>query len=498
MLPCMCKRLRPLPFFERDAGLWRRFSGRRTPVRPSCRSCIIGLSTAQNHLTIPDSSVVHSRLEGSVSPAYRERLTASYYEIIDKVTHMKRMTDIGLLFLLSLFTAGAGWGLSLDEAVRTALARNPGLNALRLEQEVARGQLQKAQLPLAANPTLESSGSRKDRSPEEGSGKVTNYGVKLSQEFEIAGQRGIRIDVAHKNLARVDLEIRDRARMLSYEVKAAYALVLAYKERAALAMEVARLQEDLLALTVTKYRAGDVSALETNLAEVEVSKARRDVLTAERNYREAVLALQGLMGDSPDSRLVVEGQLAPESVVMPDKETLRKTLPERPDVKAAAVESDRAGQAEKLIRREAIPSPTLGAFHNRDEQRNDTGIALSLSIPIFDRKQAERREAQARAQQARIRQTGLGRTVEREFEQEYMNLLSARQELSVYRKEIIAKSLENLELLNLAFKEGKISFFDVRLAQRDTVELRFGYLDSLLRAQQALYAVERAIGGDLR
>jgi cobalt-zinc-cadmium efflux system outer membrane protein len=322
--------------------------------------------------------------------------------------------------------------------------------------------------------------------------------VRLSQQFEIAGQRGIRIDVAQKNLARVGLEIRDRERMLSYEVKSSYSLVLAYKERTALAVEVAKLQEDLLRLTMTKYQAGDVSALEMNLAEVEVSKARRDLLAVERVYREAVIALQGLMGDSPDSRVTVEGQLAPESIIVPDKEILRKTLPERPDVKAAAVESDRTGRAEQLVRREAIPSPSLGGFYNRDDLRNDTGIALSISIPIFDRKQAERREAQARAQQARIRQTGLGRTVEREFEQEYANLLSAHKELSVYRKEIIAKSLENLELLNLAFQEGKISFFDVRLAQRDTIELRFGYLDSLLRAQQALYAVERTIGGELK
>ncbi len=402
------------------------------------------------------------------------------------------------LVLAFILPTSLSWGLSMDEAVRAALARNPGLNALRLEQEVARSQVQKAQLPFPANPLLESTGSRKERLPEEGSGTVTNYGVRLSQQFEIAGQRGIRIDVAQKNLTRVALEIRDGERILAYEVKSAYALVLALKERMALAEEVARLQEDLLRLTRSKFQAGDVSALEVNLAEVEVSKAARDLFAAERSYGEAVLALQGLMGDSPESKLTVEGRLSPEFILVPDREVLRKALPDRPDIKAAAVESDRAGRAEQLIRREAIPSPSLGGFYNRDELRNDTGLALSISIPLFDRKQAEQREAQARLQQARIRQTGLARTVEREFEQEYTKLASANRELLVYRREIIAKSLENLELLNLAFKEGKISFFDVRLAQRDTIELRFQYLDSLLRATQAVYAMERTIGGELK
>ena len=316
--------------------------------------------------------------------------------------------------------------------------------------------------------------------------------------MRLPAREAFRIDVAQKNLTRVGLEIRNSERILAYEVKTAYAAALALKERVTLAQEVVRLRDDLLDLTKTKYQAGDVSALEVNLAEVEVSKAKKDLVAAERSFREAVLALQGLMGESPTAGLVMEGHLSPETIAIPDRETLRNVLPERPDIKAAAVEVDRSGRAEQLVRREAIPNPSLGGFYNRDELRNDTGILLSISVPIFDRKQAEQREAQARSGQARIRQTGLERTVEREFEQEYTNLISSYRELSVYKKEIIVKSLENLELLNLAFKEGKISFFDVRLAQRDTIELRFGYLDSILRAQQAIYAIERTIGGNLK
>lgn len=397
-----------------------------------------------------------------------------------------------------LSASGTAWGFTLDDALGAALARNPGLNALRLEEEVAQGQLQKAQLPFIANPILESSSSRKERSPDEGSGKATNYGVKLSQEFEVAGQRSIRIDVAQKNLARIALEIRDRERVLAYEVKNAYAQTLAFKERVALTEEVVRLREDLLDLTKTKYQAGDVSALEVNLAEVEVSKARSDLLTVQQGYRDAMLALQGLMGAGTDGLPSVEGQLMPDVIAFPDKETLRNTLPERPDIKAATVEVDRSNRAAELVGREAVPNPSLGGFYNRDELKSDVGMTLSISIPLFDRKQGEKREARARMEQARIKRAGLGLSIEREFEQVYTNLVSSLRQLSVYKREIIAKSLENLGLLNLAFKEGKIGFFDVRLAQRDAVDLRFAYLDALLRAQQAIYAMEQTIGGNLK
>ena len=75
------------------------------------------------------------------------------------------------------------------------------------------------------------------------------------------------------------------------------------------------------------------------------------------------------------------------------------------------------------------------------------------------------------------------RTINREFEEAYNALTSSQKELSLFKKEILDKSLENLGLLNLAYKEGKIGFFNVRLAQKDTIETQFAYLDTLFRAR---------------
>src|SRR3989339_29203 len=99
--------------------------------------------------------------------------------------------------------APSSHAMNLEEAMATALKQNPELQELRFEAESAEAQLDKARIPLIANPVLETSGSRRELDPEEESGWVTNYGVRLSQEFEVAGQRSIRIDVAQKNLARI-------------------------------------------------------------------------------------------------------------------------------------------------------------------------------------------------------------------------------------------------------------------------------------------------------
>jgi len=404
---------------------------------------------------------------------------------------------VATIFIVLLFSVPA-LALTLEEAVTTALKENPDLRALRLEAETAKAQLDKAELPLVSNPSLETYGSKKEKAPEEGSGRVTNYGIKLSQEFEVAGQRGIRIHVANKNLSKVSLDIADRERVLRYEVKSAYARALAAKERTGLTEEVVRVREDLLNLTKTKYQAGDASALEVNLAEVEAGKARSDLVAARQALEEAILGLQATLGGGSDDLPSVEGQLSPDVTIIPDRGTLKAVISERPDIKAAAVDVEKSSRATELVRREAIPNPSLGGFYNRDELRNEVGIILTISIPLFDTKQAEKREAQARLEQAKIRRAGLGLTIERELDETYKNLISTLNQLSLYKKEIIAKSIENLNLLNLAFKEGKISFFDVRLAQRDAIDVRFAYLDALLRAQLAINAMERTTGGSLQ
>ena len=408
---------------------------------------------------------------------------------------MKRfiITAFFILFLIS-----PAYPLTVEETVQRALAHNPDLQALRLEEEAANGRLEKALLLLINNPTVEGNVSKKDRPDEEGDGKFTNYGFKLSQEFEIAGQRGARIDVAENELARVKSEIKDKERVLISDVKDAFTKVLALKKKSGLAREVVQLNEELLGYTKIKFQAGESSGLDVNLSEVELSKAKKELLLSEREYREALLALQGLLGLSPDMSFAVQGDLPSESPVLPDKEVLKAALSRRPDAKASAFEVEKTLSALKLATKGASPNITLSGFYDRDERRNAVGIEMSIPLPLFDRKQAEKKEAYAKAEGAKIKSEGLKKTIEREVEQVFNDLSTAIEELSIFKKEIIAKAAENLNLLNLAFKEGKIGFFEVRLAQKDTIEAQFAYIEAQTKTQRALIALEKTMGGALK
>lgn len=389
--------------------------------------------------------------------------------------------------------------LTLEQAVTLALEKNPDLQTLRLEEESAKGQNEKARLLLINNPTIEGNVSKKGRPEEEGGGKFTNYGFKLSQEFEVAGQRGARINVSEKELARVKLEISDKERILISGVKDAFTKALALKKKSGLAREIVGLNEELLGYTKIKFQAGDVSGLDVNLSEVELSKAKKELLLAQREYRESLLVLQGLLGLSPDMSFAIKGDLPSEAPELPDKEAL-KTLAfiHRPDSKASAFEIEKTQSALELVKKEAFPNITLSWFYDRDERRNVVGLEISVPLPFFDRKQAEKREAFAKAEGAKIKAAGLKKTIEREVDQAFSDITSAIEELSLFRKEILVKAAENLYLLNLAFKEGKIGFFEVRLARKDTIEAQLAYIEAQTRTQLALNAIEKITGGTVK
>lgn len=390
-------------------------------------------------------------------------------------------------------------GLTLEQAVALALEQNPDLQTLRLDEEAARGLNEKARLLLGSNPTLEGTIAKKDRPEEEGGGKFTNYGFKLSQEFEVAGQRASRITVAEKELARITWEIRDKERVLRSDVKDAFTRVLSLKKKSGLAQEVVSLYEELLTYTRMKFQAGDVSGLAVNLAEVELSKTKKELLLVQREYRQGLLTLQGLLGLSPDISFAIEGELPAEAPELPDKESLKAlAFSRRPDSKASAMEIEKTASALELVKKEAFPNITLSWFYDRDERRDVMGLGLSLPLPFFERKQAEKKEAGAKAEGAKTKAAGLKKTIEREVDQAFSDISAAIEELSLFRKEILLQAAENLKLLNLAFKEGKIGFFELRLAQKDTIDAQTAYIEARTRAQLAVNALEKTTGGTVK
>jgi len=146
------------------------------------------------------------------------------------------------------------------------------------------------------------------------------------------------------------------------------------------------------------------------------------------------------------------------------------------------------------LKREFIDEYVLKAIMANAIYEDRYLLGTALARPLIAKKQIE----VAKAEGAKIKAAGMKKTIEREVDQAFSDITSAIEELSLFKKEILVKAAENLDLLNLGFKEGKIGFFEVRFAQKDTIEAQFAYIEAQTRAQLAINAIEKITGGAVK
>jgi cobalt-zinc-cadmium efflux system outer membrane protein len=400
--------------------------------------------------------------------------------------------------------AGEATGLpsarvTLVEALARARASNPELRATAQDLELARGGLVKARYPSQFNPEIGGEAAQRERNEPGESGAVTDFAVTLSQEFEVAGQRGARIREAERNLGRAEAQLRDRERLLDGDVKQAFVGVLVSTRRLELLRAIEELDRRVRDAAVARTEAGEASAIEANLAAIRYGQARKDAFTAEADRLVALIGLRRLLNLDPDAPLDPLGDIRARPVDVTPADALARALDTRPDLLAARREVERVDAERALTRRLALPNPTVVAFYREEERGPDkvAGAGLRIPLPLFDRKQGELVALAARHNQAALQHDAVRRQVEQEVADALQRYDAARRTLTVFEQDVLARVDENFRFIETAYRAGKIDLFQVVVVQNDLVAAQLSYLDVLARFRQAEIDLERAMGGAL-
>ncbi|MBI3797074.1 MAG: TolC family protein [Deltaproteobacteria bacterium] len=388
--------------------------------------------------------------------------------------------------------------LTLSEALTFARDRNPDLLAARQELEVARGRLVKARYPSQFNPELGSEVANRSRGESGERGSDIDFSVTLSQEIEIAGQRGKRIDEAERNLAVVTQRIQDRERLVLAQVKESFYRALALRRRFDLFRQVEDLNRRLRAVATVRFQAGEISKLEVNLAEIQLGQARKDTLTAERDYRNTLRELERRLGQEPRGTAELTGQLAVQPQTFDEQMLLGTALESRPDLQAARTELGRLDAEMALTRRLVVPNPTLSFVYREEEKRDHiAGAEIRFPLPVFDRKQAELVQLAGRKDQAGYERQSVELQVRQEVGEALRAYNTAKAEVEVYEQTVLERATENFQLIETAYREGQINLLQLVVVQNNLITAQLSYIDALNAYWQARTALERATGTEL-
>src|SRR5262249_48284130 len=172
---------------------------------------------------------------------------------------------------------------------------NPELRAAAHEVEIGRGALVKARYPSQFNPQIDGEGGHRSRSAPGGSESATDYGIALSQELEVAGQRGARIAEAEQTVARAEAEVRDRERLLDADTNQAFFAVLVGARRLQLLEHIEELDRRVREAAAARATAGETSVIEANLAAIRYGQARKATVDADAELEAERATLRRLL-----------------------------------------------------------------------------------------------------------------------------------------------------------------------------------------------------------
>ncbi|MBY8965000.1 TolC family protein [Algiphilus sp.] len=407
-----------------------------------------------------------------------------------------------LMRLAGLLLAGAPcWAaaaqppspLDLNQALDWAERNNPTLISARIGLRQREGALVHAERAVPANPQLGLEAA--DRDPRDGSAS-TDIGIRLSQEFWIAGQGGLRQRAAQARLSGDEADLRFLQVAMRSRVRAAFLDAVVAERAVATAREVVAVNRDLADYAQRRLDAGQGTRMEANVARIGAGRARALLARAQSERAQARIRLRELLALAPDAPLQLEGRLRPTAPEMPDKQVLiERAVAQRDDLAAAASRVAAAREELQLARRQVIPNLTVFGFYQEEEGARIAGGGVSLPLPVLHRYGGERQQAIAGLDAARLDRETLERQVRLQVLSALSGMQAARQRVQAMSDEVVAAARENFALTQRAFQAGELGAPALTTAQDTLINTRRDHLDALRELVATGTELERATGG---
>ena len=325
----------------------------------------------------------------------------------------------------------------------------------------------------------------------------------FTQQFFVAGERGLRLAAADRQRDLTDAEIEQLRWAVHCDVHAAFHRALVHRDRALLAARILAFQEEVLRIVERQIRAGETAGLTLRLTQAEVAQARQLTVAATQGYLGARIQLAQLSGWPVARPPVPVGEVdAPREPPALDAllATARRQLPAL-RLRDASVREARSRVA--LADREAWPQPTVGVQYQREGNPGAEGIyhtvmgMLSIPLPTFQRNQGDRARSRADVRVAEAEAAAALSLLDGQVALAHSEVTSAARRLLSYGTEVLPRFEENLALLRRSFELGEIDVLALSIGRERFLRIQSDALDAQLDYFVALANLERTVGVDL-
>ena len=429
-----------------------------------------------------------------------------------KKKELKRVGDYrkgkwGIFLLSSIlclifFSSGAiAKSLTLEEAIRAALANNREILVAEEKIEEAKQRIKEAKAGYFPTINLGGTYTHLNEAPSE-MGKADNYLSKLSfnQPLYTSGSLSYANKGASLYYQKLQEDLKNAQNNITFQVKRAFYAVLLAQENVEVTEKALDQAKRHLAVVEDFFKVGVVSRFDLLRTRVEVANLKPDLIQARNNLRLSQESLANLLF-LPSASLKLEGELSFEPRRITLEEAIDKALKERSDLRSLKLQKEMSEVAFQLAKvQNKLTLALVGNYQyqnpsgGEDKWGKEWNLNLVLSIPFFDGWASRARVAQRKSQVKQIdlsiqqREAGIDLEVKKAF----WGLETAEERIYAQKKNI-EQAEEALSIAEVRYQSGAITNLEVLDAQLALTRARLGYLKALYDHNVAIAELEKAM-----
>jgi len=437
------------------------------------------------------------------------------------------------VFILTLLTVGSVASgqtppappLTLQEAVRIALEKNPSAQAAGAYAEAVRQGI--AQARAGHLPRIDfAEGFTRSNNPVYVFGSLLTQRQFTANDFALntlntptpldnfrtqftavmplfdAGQTRRRVQDAKLNAEAADQSRKRTGQEVVFNVVNAYLNELLARESVRVAQAAVDMTKADLARAQARQDQGLAVPSDLLSARVQWAQAQQDLLQAQNAVAFAHAALNVATGLPEDSPHEVTGDLKEVSFQAGAlAERQQRALAARPDFREMDLGKQRAQNGVRMARAEFLPKLNFFSSWEEDNRTfaarggNNWTLGATLSFNIFDggANRARVAESRARERQADAFVTQMASAVRLQVREAYLNLTTAQDRVQVSRQ-ATSEAEESLRIIQNRYEAGLATITDLLRAEAAHTAAQRNYLNAVFDDRLSFAALELATG----
>ncbi len=403
--------------------------------------------------------------------------------------------------------------LTLERAVGIALKMHPNVLAGQgavFVSEAKKGQAQAGYWPAIDatvgysrfRPSVNLSGGATGNTAFRTSHSFDQYSAdgSVKQTLFDFGKTGTNVNIQKKNIEASKADLENTEEQVILNVKQAYYNLLRAKRTRDVAVETVKQFEQHLDQAKAFYEVGTKPKFDVTKAEVDLSNAKLNLISAENSVRLAMVSLNNAMGLPDAPEYLIEDNLSFAKYVVGLEDAVKKAYENRPEVKALTARRIAAEKSVYLAQTGYFPMLTGNAgwtwagekLNVRDGGWN-AGVALS--IPIFSGFLTKNQVSEAKANLSILKanEEALRQNVLLEVQQNYLNLNESEERIAT-AEIAVRQAKENHEIASGRYAAGVGNPIEVTDAEVGLSNAKAAHIQALYDYKITAASLEKAMG----